>query len=524
MKAVVYDRFWHSMGGGERHAGMIAQILSRSGVQVDLLGHREVSISELGSRLALDLSATTLRVVPDRGEEAVAELSEEYDLFLNATYMSRVPARAAHSAYLCFFPTPFDHDLSPVHRAATKLVGPYVQLPESRHGFRHGNGWYPPEGGRRRRWTWSNGSGRLILDPGAQLSLEADFGRPGCNEPVQVRVELDDGTALAAIEVGPEFVARSISVPASDQPRIVRFGSKTFQPGPGDERQLGFALSRLRIQGDRYTVAERVGERFPWLTRNAGDLSFLQCYDLVLANSVYTQDWISTLWNRKSEVLFPPIEVQRMAPQDVRQKTILSVGRFFAPGYGHSKRQLEMVQMFGELVRGGQLSDWKLVVIGGCEESQRPYLDKVRAAAVGLPVEIHDNAPRSLVESQMSSAAIFWSATGLGENTEKRPWTNEHFGMTTAEAMAGGCVPVVIDRAGQREIVREGVDGFRWAEPRDCRIRTAQLAADEALRQRMSLAARKRVEEFSDAVFATRWQGLAESYRLMSATPGQPLP
>jgi len=36
--------------------------------------------------------------------------------------------------------------------------------------------------------------------------------------------------------------------------------------------------------------------------------------------------------------------------------------------------------------------------------------------------------------------SIFWSATGYGEDEEKKPWSHEHFGMTTAEAMVGGCV------------------------------------------------------------------------------------
>ena len=97
-----------------------------------------------------------------------------------------------------------------------------------------------------------------------------------------------------------------------------------------------------------------------------------------------------------------------------------------------------------------------MTVLGGCEESQRPYLETVLAAAAGLPVTITPNAPRAVVERAMSTASIFWSATGLGEDEEAAPWSQEHFGMTTAEAMAGGCVPVVIDRAGQREIVREG--------------------------------------------------------------------
>ena len=202
-------------------------------------------------------------------------------------------------------------------------------------------------------------------------------------------------------------------------------------------------------------------------------------------------------------------------PNQQRQPTILSVGRFFAPGHGHSKRQLEMVQMFGRLVATGALPGWRLVVLGGCEPRERPYLEQVRAAAADLPVEIHANAPRSLVESQMSTASIFWSATGLGEDTEKRPWTNEHFGMTTAEAMAGGCVPVVIDRAGQQEIVREGEDGFRWSNSEQWRLRTVQVATDEALRARLATSAIGRVQQFSDDAFALRWNELATTHDLI---------
>jgi glycosyltransferase involved in cell wall biosynthesis len=251
------------------------------------------------------------------------------------------------------------------------------------------------------------------------------------------------------------------------------------------------------------------------LLRNPRDLSFVDTYTVLLANSAYTQDWISRLWNADSDILFPPIDTRGVSPSAQRERIILTTGRFFAPGHGHSKRQLEMVQMFGELMRSGQLDGWQLVVVGGCEDKQRPYLEKVRAAAAGLPVQIHANAPRRLVESLMSSASIFWSATGFGEDTEKRPWTNEHFGMTTAEAMAGGCVPVVIDRAGQREIVREGIDGFRWNDPQQLRIRTVQVATDEALRKRLAGSAIQRAADFSDAAFAQRWQSIVDTHELI---------
>ena len=90
MRAAIYDRYWHSMGGGERHSGMIAEVLSKDGVEVDLIGHSQVDRDELAEHLGLDLSRTRMRTVPDKGDAYVAALSSEYDLFVNATYMSVV--------------------------------------------------------------------------------------------------------------------------------------------------------------------------------------------------------------------------------------------------------------------------------------------------------------------------------------------------------------------------------------------------------------------------------------------------
>ncbi|CAN5639385.1 hypothetical protein BH10ACT8_BH10ACT8_03410 [soil metagenome] len=515
MRAAVYNRFWPSMGGGERHSAMIAELLSRSGHEVDLIGHSPVSLDELGNRLGLDLSRTSLRITPDLGEDAMSEVSADYDLFVNGTYMSRVKPQARRSAYLCYFPTPHDHDLSVIHRAAIRGVGPYIQLAARRHGFRFGTGWFPQEGGRRRQWAWSNGVGSLIFDPGPEQRITADLGRPGASEPVEVVVQTKAGEVLGRFTVTVGFTSVQVAIPASADLREIQVRSDTFSPSSSDSRQLGVALSKLSVVNSRFNPAEVLGNRFPWLRRNPHDVSFAREYDVILANSVYTQSWIARLWDLPSEVLFPPIEVERITASAQRQPTILSVGRFFAPGYGHSKRQLEMVEMFGRLVRTGQLEGWRLAVVGGCEASQRPYLDKVTAAAAGLPVDIHPNAPRSLVESLMSTSSIFWSATGLNENTEKRPWTNEHFGMTTAEAMAGGCVPVVIDRAGQREIVRQAVDGFRWSDERELKIRTVQVATDETLRARLAASAMTRVQQFSEAAFESRWDSLCVDYDLL---------
>src|SRR5262249_2239118 len=143
-RAAVYNRFWHSMGGGERHSGMIAQVLSADGVEVDLLGHSEAGRDELAGRLGVDPAPGTLRVIPDRGDTEIARLSGEYDLFVNSTYMSRLEPRSAHSAYLCFFPTPFDHDLARWRKLAIRTLGRYLKPAAGYLFFQFGTGWFPP--------------------------------------------------------------------------------------------------------------------------------------------------------------------------------------------------------------------------------------------------------------------------------------------------------------------------------------------------------------------------------------------
>lgn len=516
MKAAIYNRFWHSMGGGERHSGMIAQVLASHGIPVDLIGHTEVDRDEVASRLGLDLSRCTMRIVPDRGDEDLARLSAEYDLFVNAMYMSRLRPRARHSAYLCFFPTPFDHDLAKWRRAAVRTVGPYFRSAVDHVGVQFGTGWFPPEGGRRRRWTWTNGDAILNLDPGPERSLEADFGRVGQPGAVQVTVSDADGAEIDRFDVTTNFVRRRIVIPATDVGHELHLRSDTCVPGGGDSRTLGVAVSRMRF-GNARGVRQTIALRFPWLRGDPADLGFLENYDTILANSRYTQGWIERLWHTESDILFPPIDVTGIAVADRREKAILTVGRFFAPGLGHAKRQLEMVRFFGDIVRGGGLTGWTLHMVGGCEDSQLPYLEQVRQAADGLPVEIHANAPRSLVHRLMSTSSIFWSATGYGEDENRSPWAQEHFGMTTAEAMAGGCVPVVIDRAGQREIVREGVDGFRWSTPEQLSARTLQLANDLELSQKLSASSVTRAQEFSDEAFAERWWEIAARRQLVDS-------
>jgi glycosyltransferase involved in cell wall biosynthesis len=506
-RAAVYNRFWQSRGGGERHSGKLAEVLAADGWDVDLIGHTGVDRDDLAAHLGLDLSATTLRVVPDSGDGDIGRLSAEYDLFVNATHMSRVHAQARHNVYLCYFPTPHDFDAAPWRRAVLRGVAPYVvrDLPAR---LDHGVGWYPAEGGLRRSWAWTQGDAVLTLPPGEQRRLRMDLGRPG-GPPARLTITDETGAVVARVDVAEEFRMHRFDLGSAEHGSELHLVSETFSPGPHDSRTLGVAVSRLRLGEGRESWRARVVYRFPWLALDPTDLSFLHTYERVLANSEFTRGWIARLWERDAAVLFPPIRVGDLAPSAVRTKTIVSVGRFFRPGLGHAKRQLEMVRAFGDLHRSGRLPGWTFHVVGGVEPAHESYLADVVAAAEGLPVEVHANAPRALVERLLDEASIFWSATGLGEDEDAAPWNQEHFGMTTVEAMAGGAVPVVIDRAGQREIVRDGVDGYRWSTREQWAERTVRVAGDDALRARLAASAVGRASDFSEEAFAKRWREIA---------------
>jgi glycosyltransferase involved in cell wall biosynthesis len=514
-RAVVYDRFWHSQGGGERHSGMIAEVLSKDGVEVDLLGHTDVDKDVLADHLGLDLSRCAFRVVPDKGDLYLESLSTEYDLFVNGTYGSRLAPRSAHAAYLCYFPTPFDADLPAWRRVLTRALGPVVRGQSG--GIEHGVGWFPPEGGRRRQWAWTSDNAVMTLGPDAKSRrLRLDLGGPGMPEPRTLTITDENDRVIAEIEVGPDFTTHHVEFPSGQGGQELHFKTETFSPGGSDQRELGVAVSRIRLEGGRHGPRGMLAYRFPWLLRDPKNLSFLSSYDTVMANSEYTRGYVQSFWKTDADLLFPPIQVQRLHAAPVREKAVITVGRFFSPGLGHAKRQLEMVQFFVRGVQSGAIpAGWKLYVVGGMEESQRNYVEQVRAAGAGYAVEVIANAPRSVVEQLLSSSSVFWSATGYGEDEHKTPWAQEHFGMTTVEAMAGGCVPVVIDRAGQREIVRENIDGFRWTTPEQLLARTAEVATDETLRARLAAAAVIRAQEYSEDAFAARWHDIVDKHSLL---------
>jgi hypothetical protein len=194
----------------------------------------------------------------------VAALSSEYDLFVNATYMSVVMPESAHSAYLCFFPTPFDHDLPAWRKQAVRTIGPLLAGYRDQLAMSWGTGWFPPEGGRLRQWTWTSGEAVLHLEPGPPRAIQFDLGRPGMTEPTELTVEDDDGV-IATLTARQQFERHVVSLPSSR--RGGRSGSGPRLSCPGRPTPAPWAW---RCPGSGSPVRAAAARALPWLPGSRG--------------------------------------------------------------------------------------------------------------------------------------------------------------------------------------------------------------------------------------------------------------
>lgn len=228
----------------------------------------------------------------------------------------------------------------------------------------------------------------------------------------------------------------------------------------------------------------------------------MQTYDFKVANSRFTQKWTKRFWGVDCEVIHPPVDLD-FSPAE-KASLIVSVGRFAVAG--NLKKQLEMMQTFRRMT-AAQRAGWEYATLGGVLDSpaDQAYFDSVVREGEGVGGRALANLPRAGLKQLMERAKIFWHAAGYGEDEEKNPGSAEHFGQSTVEAMAAGCVPVVINRGGQPEIVEHGVSGFIWDTLGELEDYTRRLVDDDALRQKMAAAARARSAIFSRAAFAERF-------------------
>lgn len=157
---------------------------------------------------------------------------------------------------------------------------------------------------------------------------------------------------------------------------------------------------------------------------------------LFLANSHFTADAISKIYTsldrNKIQVVYPPCDIRNGNKSDVRDIDFISLGSFIS-----DKRQIEQIEI------AKYFHQYTFNLIGGIK-SKRYFerCQKIIKQSELTNIELHPNAPKEKVQNLLSRSKIYLHT--------KR---NEHFGISTVEAIGHGCIPLVHDSGGSREIV-----------------------------------------------------------------------
>ena len=220
-------------------------------------------------------------------------------------------------------------------------------------------------------------------------------------------------------------------------------------------------------------------------------------------NSFFTKNIIEHAWNIKVDtVLHPSVDLSSFNPKIKKEPIILHVGRFFPQL--HAKRQDVLVMLFDRLRSTAPklLKNWKLVFAGAVEDQD--YFKKVTQSAQNLPIEFYPDCSRTDLISFYNKASLYWHATGYGVDQRIEPEKVEHFGITTVEAMAAGCVPIVHGKGGQIEVLGPELRRCAWETQEQAIETTLEIMSNQDLFNSLQKKAVSQASEFNHESFVRK--------------------
>ena len=208
--------------------------------------------------------------------------------------------------------------------------------------------------------------------------------------------------------------------------------------------------------------------------------------DLQVANSAFTAQRFEKHYDHKvGHILYPPVDIDFKEVEKLPNR-IVSLGRF-----SPNKRQLEQVKMMASL------PGYELYLIGF--KNDPAYFDRCADAVASLRLtNVHLVADASEKERN----DLLTSATFFIHSLREEP-----FGITTVQGIGAGCLPIVHNSGGQREVVPYAE--LRYESEADIPELVQKLEKSEQIAD-LRTALKTHVRSYSSEAFREQFKSLLE--------------
>jgi glycosyltransferase involved in cell wall biosynthesis len=208
---------------------------------------------------------------------------------------------------------------------------------------------------------------------------------------------------------------------------------------------------------------------------------------IIALNSKYTAELAKRFLNKEIQVIYPPVNLKLFwSSKTSDREGVITWGRF-----AEYKQQLEQVEVAKLLKEMGY--EVKFRICGGTECFPE-YYQKVKEYVIRNKisnVELYPNI--SILEfKRLLESSLFYMHNMRGEP----------FGITTAEAIAGGCIPIVHDSGGQREIVP--FEELRFSDKQDAIKRIIELSDHGSKLDIYRKKLQEHVKQFDEKIYKTK--------------------
>jgi len=206
-------------------------------------------------------------------------------------------------------------------------------------------------------------------------------------------------------------------------------------------------------------------------------------------NSAYTAALFEEAHGTRLEVVHPPISLTQHGfdPEDITQRDTISFFSRITP----AKRPDKLFPLANQYPE-------RFIIMGGVNPQMQSFLDTLKQSAPNHnKIEFIINPDSATIFKELSRTRFYVF-----------PAINEHFGMTTVEAIASGAIPFVHDSGGQKEIVP--LEALRFNDENFLeKFALLKNRSDEDLNQ-IRRQLKDHVRQFSTDVYLQKMLGFAK--------------